>query len=68
MGALPGCAITLNEADRLSAKYVPRVIAGANPKDLPVEEDRSGYQSTNGKQIGLTIPYKVLARADKVIK
>ena len=46
-------------------------LKGAKPADLPVEaaeEVRADHQSKAAKQIGLTIPPNVLARADKVIK
>jgi putative ABC transport system substrate-binding protein len=56
---------------RLSAKYVQRILSGVQPKDLPVEGIDNMALVINlktAKQIGLTIPPNVLARADKVIK
>jgi putative ABC transport system substrate-binding protein len=56
---------------RLSAKYVQRVLAGVKPRDLPVEAVRKIDLVMNlktAKQIGLTIPPNVLARADRVIR
>jgi putative ABC transport system substrate-binding protein len=55
----------------LSAKYIHRILTGTNPKDLPVETLHKLELVLNlrtAKQIGLTIPPNVLARADKVIK
>ena len=59
------------EVGRLSAKYVRRILAGANAADLPVEGiDKVSFviNLKIAKQIGLTIPPNVLSRADKVIK
>jgi putative tryptophan/tyrosine transport system substrate-binding protein len=71
MGGLASYGQNFHEIGRLSAKYVQKVMTGAQPGDLRVEVVDKFELVINlktAKQIGLTIPPNILARADKVIR
>jgi putative tryptophan/tyrosine transport system substrate-binding protein len=70
-GGLASYSVSLHEVGRLSAKYVQRILAGVNPKDLPVQGlDKIALvlNLKTANQIGLTIPQWTLMKADKVIR
>ena len=70
-GGIAAYGPLLSDLYRRAATYVGKILKGVNPADLPIEQPMKFEFIINlkaAKQIGLTIPPNVLARADKVIR
>jgi len=70
-GALAGYGQNYREIGRLSARYVQQVLNGAPPRDMKIETVDSVELAINlqtAKQLGITIPPQLLARAKMVVK
>ena len=70
-GGLMSYSVDFVDLVRRSASYLDKILKGAKPADLPVEQPTKFEFIVNLKtanQIGLTIPPNVLARADRVMR
>jgi len=70
-GGLLSYEVSLRENFREAASYVDRILKGARPGELPIEQPTKLELIINlktAKTLGLTIPHSVLARADEAIQ
>ena len=70
-GGLMSYGVDYTDLYRRAAGYVDKILKGAKPADLPVQQATKFEFIVNlkaAKQIGLTIPNRVLERANKVVK
>jgi putative ABC transport system substrate-binding protein len=70
-GGLMSYGVDYDDLYRRAAVYVDKILKGAKPADLPVQQATKFefvINLTAAKQIGLTIPISVLERANRVIK
>ena len=70
-GGLVSYSVSSKEVYRTAAHYIDKILKGAKPADLPVEEPREFELVINlktAKSLGITIPQSILIRADRVIE
>ena len=71
IGAVLNYGPNVPELFRRSASYVDKILKGAKPADLPMQQPTTFELTVNvkrAKELGLTVPPTVIARADRVIE
>jgi putative ABC transport system substrate-binding protein len=70
-GGLMSYGVSMEDTFSVAARYIDRILKGANPAGLPAEQPTRYYLTVNRKTaetLGLTIPQSLLLRADQVIE
>ena len=70
-GGMVGYGADLNALFRRAASYVDRILKGANPAEMPIEQPTKFFLAVNlktAKALGITIPPPILLRATQVIE